>query len=111
MKNFILILITLLLFNISVNATNIRGRLLRNNQYGVPMTLGGIRVDIIIWNGNQWISAAYAITGSDGFYYFLNFAPGVSFYIKVFGTFYPSQPLMIQRIVPPYYQDVSPIYT
>lgn len=91
--------------------TNLRGQLVRNIN-GVYYPLGGVRVDLMVWNGQSWIDASYAITGNDGFYFFINCAPNTIFCISVFGHYYPpQQPLTIQNLAPQYYQDIPVIST
>ena len=108
-----LLVILFCLISKTGQATNLRGRILTN---GGQMPLGNIRVDLMIFNPNirQWQDVSYAITGADGFYYFLNFFPNQLFYISVAGRFYPPQqnPLVIIAIdptLPPYYEDIPPI--
>jgi len=109
-SKLILFLFASLVLSITVSATNLRGEIMRQGNSG-PFPLANTRVDLMIWNGQQWIDASFAITGADGFYYFVNFSPGTLFFIKVFERFYPPQPLTILNILPPYYQDLPIIYT
>ena len=109
-KRIAIFLCCFLLLGATAWATNLRGRVLRFD----PVTksyfpLVNARIDFWTWNGVQWVNAAYAVTGNDGFYYFVNFYPGVQFRIQVLGKFYPPQPLFIQNILPPYYQDIPQI--
>jgi hypothetical protein len=108
-KVFFLFIVCFLCFG-NANATNIRGRLLRTTQQG-PIPLAGVRVDLMIWNGQVWVNSSFAITGGDGFYYFLNFPPGGTFCIKVFDRFYPPRPMVIMDYQPPFYEDVPAIFT
>ncbi|PWT72109.1 MAG: hypothetical protein C5B59_16590 [Bacteroidetes bacterium] len=97
------------------NATNLRGKILR--QVGnTTQPASNVRVDLMIYNSSThaWQDVSSAVTGPDGYYYFLNFSPNQLFYISVNGRYYPPQqsPPMIQSInpgSPPYYQDISPI--
>lgn len=114
MKYLTLIFVIMFTLNIkAASATNLRGQIVRYNPgNGTYYALAGIRVDIMIWNGQQWINSAYAITDNNGFYFFLNYAPGATFCISVFGRYYPpQQPLQILNYAPQYYQDIPVIST
>src|ERR1700688_4918424 len=102
MKKIFILLMTFVLSIASINATTIRGKLLRANTSGT-MPLSGVRVDLMIWNGQTWVDKAFAITGNDGFYYFVNFQPGQLFKLKILDRFYPADPLRILDISS--YQD------
>jgi len=91
-------------------ATNLRGQLVRNIG-GTYRPLANVRVDFMVWNGTGWAPYSYAITGGDGFYYFLNFSPGLKFCVAVLGHYYPNQPLTIQNLSPQFYQDIPAIAT
>lgn len=111
MKSFVIITIifTFLLFN-SAKATNLRGQLVRYNpSYGNYFPLPGVRVDLMIWNGAQWADVAYAVSGNDGFYYFVNLPPGGTFQITIFGQFRLNQPMVIGQVNPPYFQIIPAI--
>jgi len=109
---FILIFLLGLFFSISINATNLRGQVVRYNpNTGTYYPLGGVRVDLIIWNGSQWIDLSYAVTGQDGFYYFINVYPGYAFRVQVFNNLFPAQPLTVLQVNPPYYQDIPWVIT
>jgi hypothetical protein len=111
MKKLILTLIVALALWVGqANATNIRGQLVRNIG-GKYQPLSNVRVDLMVWNGRAWSIYSYAITGQDGFYYFINFPPGLTFCVSVMGHYYPNQPLMVQSLAPQYYQDVPAIST
>jgi hypothetical protein len=104
------IIVTVLLY--SAKATNLRGQVVRYNpSYGRYFPLPGVRVDLMIWNGAQWIDVAYSITGNDGIYYFVNLPPGGIFQIAVFGQFKLPQPMAIGQILPPYFEDIPVINT
>jgi hypothetical protein len=108
MKRLILLtgLFSLLIFQ-TAKATNLRGQLLRYNSYtGTNMPLAGVRVDLMIWNGAQWVDVGYSITGNDGLYYFVNVQPGVAIQILVFNRFIFTQPIGVGAINPPYFQDL-----
>jgi hypothetical protein len=112
MKLFISTLIFISFFVQKTSATNLRGQVVRYDSYtGRYYPLAGVRVDFWIYNGAQWIDLSYAVTGQDGFYYFINIAPGYAFRVQVFNVFYPAQPLTIMNISPPYYQDIPLITT
>jgi hypothetical protein len=109
MKHLVVAIIIALTLNIGkAHATNIRGQIVRyvNGRY---YPLPNVRVDFMVWNGQAWVLSAYAITGADGFYYFINFAPGVTFCVSVLGRFYPLKPLITQNLAPQFYQDVPVI--
>jgi hypothetical protein len=74
-----------------------------------PGEAAGIRVDLFVWNGQQWVNWSYAITGDDGFYYFVNVQPGATFCIQVGGKYYPPHPEKISDTAPPNYQDIQPV--
>jgi hypothetical protein len=104
------VLFMVLLFALTknkANATNLRGQVLRYNpNYGTSFALPGVRVDLMIWNGNQWIDAAYYVTGNDGFYFFFNVQPGYVFQIMVFSRFAFAQTQEVGSVNPPYFQDI-----
>jgi len=112
MKTILIIVVFTLFFCKNVNATNLRGQIVRYNpSYGQYFPLTGVRVDLMVWNGAQWIDLAYSVTGNDGFYYFVNLPPGGTFQIAVFGQFKLSQPMIIGQFNPPYYEDIPVINT
>ena len=89
-------------------ATNLRGQVVRNvNGYYYP--LAGVRVELMVYDGRAWQLGSYAFTGPDGFYFFINFNPGITFAIRINGYYFPPQPLVIQNILPPFYQDIPVI--
>ena len=111
MKHLFIAFIILLTFNVeTVKATNLRGQIVRYSA-GRYYPLANVRVDFMVWNGRAWELNSYAITGADGFYYFMNFQPGLTFCISVLGRYYPPQPLVIQNLPSNYYQDVPVIST
>ena len=101
-----------LLFFFKSFSTNIRGQVVRyfpsSGQY---YPLAGVRVDLWIFNGQQWIDVSYYVTGQDGLYYFVGLGPGSIIKLQVFGNFFPPQPITIQNVYPPYYQDIPWIIT
>jgi hypothetical protein len=86
--------------------TNLRGQIIQNAG-GHP--LANIRVDLETWNGKAWVSYSYAVTGADGYYYFMNFPPGINFLLLVAGRYYPTTPLTIGSIPAGTYQDLPVI--
>jgi hypothetical protein len=111
MKSLTIILIIFLaMITGKVNATNLRGQIVRNIG-GTYQPLPATRVDLMVWSNNKWTSYSYAITGADGFYYFNNFPPGATFCLLVLGHYYPPKPLQILNIPPPQYQDLPVIST
>ena len=110
MKKVVILSIVFLGIFYHANATNLRGQVVHNFQNGTSPA-AGIRVDLYIWKGGQWVDWSYAITGNDGFYYFVNLQPGATFCIQVAGKFYPPDALTISNITPPNYQDIPPITT
>jgi hypothetical protein len=87
----IIILFWSFLIAIEVNATNLRGQVVRYNpNTRTYYVLAGVRVDLIIWNGNQWVDVSYTVTGQDGFYYFINVYPGYAFRVQVFNNLFPA---------------------
>ncbi len=112
MKAFVIGVLFVLCFCKSAKATNLRGQLVRYNpNYGNYFPLPGVRVDLMVWNGVQWIDLSYAVTGNDGFYYFVNIQPGATFQIAVFGQFKLGQPMSVGQIAPPYFEDIPVINT
>lgn len=109
MKTAILTLAVIFMLLIkTASATNIRGQLVRNYN-GMFYALPGVRVDLMVWNGQSWVDVSYAVTGNDGFYFFINLSPGTIFCINVFGRFYPAQsPLQVANVA---LQDVPVIST
>ncbi len=86
-------------------ATNLRGRLVRAvNGQNFPLTQ--TKVELLFWNGTGWNSKGYAMTGNDGFYFFVNIAPGPKFCLLIAGRYYPAVPLVVQNIAAPNYQDL-----
>jgi len=109
-----LVLTILLVFLLATTceATNLRGQVLRYNAYTrTYFPLSGVRVDLWIFNGQQWVDLSYAVTGPDGSYFFLNLAPGILFRLQVFGNFFPPQPLSVLQIYPPNFQILPNIIT
>lgn len=108
----ILLFLWSILIAMAVNATNLRGQVVRYNaNTRTNYALGGVRVDLIVWNGNQWVDISYAITGQDGFYYFINVSPGSVFRVQVFNNLFPAQPITVIPVNPPYYQDIPWVIT
>ncbi len=108
MKKIIILVAVCVILAIKVSATNLRGQVVRYDPYNRNyFPLGNLRVDLWVWNGSQWVDASYAVTGADGFYFFYNVAPGTIFKIQVFGNFFPPQPLTVQYVNPPYFQDIA----
>jgi hypothetical protein len=112
---FSIIIILLILFNIDCYATNLRGQVFHHTNLG-NQPAANVRVDLVIFNttNHSWQSVSSVLTGSDGFYYFLNFSPNQHFYISIGGKYYPPQQVapIIQTVnssSPPYYQDIPPI--
>jgi hypothetical protein len=96
----------------TAGATNLRGQIVRYN----PTTktyfpLAGVRVDLWIYNGSQWVDISNAVTGQDGSYFFVNVAPGYLFRVQVFGNYYPQDPLTVAMVYPPNYQIIPTITT
>jgi hypothetical protein len=113
MKHLFIAFIILLTFNVEMaKATNLRGQIVRYAD-GRYYPLANVRVDFMLWNGRtqKWEVNSYAVTGADGFYYFMNFQPGITFCISVLGRFYPPKPLVTQSLPPNSYQDVPVIST
>lgn len=108
MKKLVILSILFLGIFCHANATNLRGQILHNFQHGASPA-AGIRVDLFIWNGQQWVNWSYAITGDDGFYYFVNVQPGANFCIQVGGKYYTPHPEKISDTAPPNYQDIQPV--
>jgi hypothetical protein len=109
-KTILIFLCCFFLFAAAAWATNLRGRVLRFDPVAKTYNpLVNARVDITVWNGTKWVETGYAMTGKDGFYYFVNFSPGAQFRVKVLGKSYPPQALFIQNILPPYYQEIPQI--
>ena len=107
MKYFIILCLLFCLYSSRTNATNLRGQLVRNVN-GTYLPLPGVRVELMIFDGREWVLFSYAITGNDGFYFFMNFRPGITFCVRVFGYYYPPQPMVSADV---YYQDIPPIAT
>ena len=113
MKHLFIAFIILLTLNVeTVKATNIRGQVVRNIK-GRYYPLANVRVDFMLWNRQErrWQVNSYAITGADGFYYFVNFQPGMTFCISILGHYYPPQPLITQNLPSYSYQDLPVIST
>ncbi len=108
MKKIVLIISICLLACLNATATNLRGRILHNDQGG-PKPLPNMRVDLYVWNGSEWVDWAFAITDSGGFYYFLNYDKNKRFYVSIQGKYYPPQPLTVLDIQSPLYQDIPTV--
>ncbi|MGN6637444.1 MAG: hypothetical protein ACTHJ8_00920 [Mucilaginibacter sp.] len=112
MKVLLIVVLFIICLYKDADATNLRGQLVRYNpNYGQYFPLPGVRVDLMIWNGAQWLDVAYSVTGNDGFYYFVNLPPGGTFQIAVFNQFRLSQPMIIGEVSPPYFEDIPVITT
>jgi hypothetical protein len=110
MKALFIAMVFMIFFCKNAIATNLRGQIIRYNpSYGQNFPLPGVRVDLYIRNGNQWIDLSYAITGNDGSYFFYNVQPGATFQIVIFGNFKLSQPMGVQAINPPYFENIPVI--
>jgi hypothetical protein len=107
-KVFIIIVAFTLLLAGRAAATNLRGQVV-HNVGGQFSPLAGTRIDLVTWNGTAWTSYSYAITGADGFYYFMNFPTGLRFLLLVAGHYYPLQPLSIFAPPASGYQDLPAI--
>jgi hypothetical protein len=107
-KLFVIIAVFCALIAGKAGATNLRGQIVHSvgGQYS-PMP--GTRVDLVTWNGRAWVSYSYAITGADGFYYFMNFPPGLRFLLLVAGHYYPPQSITILTLPANAYQDMPVI--
>jgi hypothetical protein len=107
-KVFISIVVFTLLLAGRAGATNLRGQIVHNVSGGYTPA-PGTRVDLVTWNGTAWTSYSYAVTGTDGYYYFMNFPPGLKFLLLVGGHYYPLQPLVIATLPGNSYQDMPVI--
>jgi len=92
----------------NAGATNLRGQIVHNVN-GQYSPLSGTRVDLVTWNGTAWVTYSYAVTGADGFYYFMNFPPGLKFLLLVAGHYYPPQSITILALPANSYQDMPVI--
>jgi len=107
----VLVLIAALIIMQSANifAGPLRGRIISRD--GRPAS--NTRVELCIWNAalNQWVSVAFALSGNDGFYYFMNVQPGQRVLIRIRGQYYPSLtgPLLVQNLPGNAYQDIAPV--
>lgn len=111
MKKIMILLCFCLLWLTTVTATNLRGQVVRNAG-GSFVPLAQVRVDIMVMSGGQWTVSATAITGSDGFYFFLNFPAGQTFCLSVLGHFYPvNSPLISLPVTAPGFQELPVIST
>jgi|SRR5580704_597259 hypothetical protein len=105
-----IIILLLLILGLPARATNLRGQVLRYNPASKSYyPLAGVRVDLWIYNGQQWIDLAFAQTGQDGTYLFVNISPGYIFHVQVLGNSFPAQPLTVLNIYPPNYQPIPTI--
>jgi hypothetical protein len=106
---FIFIFALFVLFQVTKSdATDLRGQLVHNIN-GTYVPLGGVRVDLMVYNGKSWEMTTYAFSGKDGFYFFINCKPGITFTLRVYGNYFPSKPLVMQDLSPNNYQDVPAI--
>ncbi len=111
MKKLILFFSIVLILNINkATATNLRGKLVRTNG-SLSNPLAQTKVELLFWNGRGWDSRGYAITGNDGFYFFVNITPGAKFCLLILGRYYPIIPLIVQDVASPNYQDLPLIKT
>jgi hypothetical protein len=110
MKFFISLILVFCLLS-QVHATNLRGQVIRYDQgSGRTFPLANVRVDLWIFNGQSWIDLSYAITGQDGFYFFINVTPGYYFRMQVFGNLFPGQGYYtVMNVFPPNFQNVQQI--
>jgi hypothetical protein len=99
MKQMRLLILTVFLSGIAVvaKATNLRGQLLRIFN-GVSYPIPNARVDLWVFNGQQWVDLSYSITGRDGMYYFVNVPPGINFKIQANQLFFPAEPLFLTNV-------------
>jgi hypothetical protein len=110
MKAFLIGSLFLTCFIAKVHATNLRGQIVRYDpNYGSNFAVPGVRVDLMVWNGAQWIPLGYSVTGNDGLYYFFNVQPNATFQIVVFGQFRLGQPMGVANINPPFFEDIPVI--
>ncbi len=107
MKYLIVVALLMLTYK-AANATNLRGQVVHNVS-GKYYPLANTRVNFMVWDNQQWVFRAYAITGNDGFYFFANFTPGLVFCIQVMGGYYPPAPLTVQNLPTNSYQDIPVI--
>lgn len=112
MKAVLLLFVALsvLLVCPKARATNIRGQVVRNTN-GTFRPLPNVKVELMIWDGRQWNVKSYTITGGDGFYFFVNVSPGLTFCLRVMGHYYPYRPLTVQNVSSSSYQDLPVIST
>jgi hypothetical protein len=110
MKRIVIIVLVSLIACLDATGTNLRGRILHKDPNGAN-PIPNMRVDLYMWNGSEWVDWAFAITDKDGYYYFLNYDKDKRFYVSVLGKYYPPQPLTVQNIQPPLYQDIPTITT
>jgi hypothetical protein len=67
----------LALLSTSIQATNLRGRIDSQNPFnGYQYPRQGAAVQLIVYNGAQYITLRQVFTGPDGMYYFPQIAPG-----------------------------------
>jgi hypothetical protein len=78
-----------ILLPVTTAATEIRGRVDSRNPYtGYFYPRQGAAVDIIAWNGQQWLLVRRGMTGGDGMYYFSQ-VPAGSYVLVVNGMRFP----------------------
>ena len=72
-----ILIIGILLSAITLNATDIKGRINGINAISEkPYPLKGINVEIYVKNNQDWIKKDKFLTNSDGMYYFKNLEAG-----------------------------------
>jgi 5-hydroxyisourate hydrolase-like protein (transthyretin family) len=95
-----------------VSAISLRGQIVKNVG-GQLLPAAGVRVDLMIWNGKAWTDVSYAVTDSNGFYFFLNLTTpaGTSFCMNISGRYFPSQSPFTIQATPSAdgYQDIQVI--
>jgi len=94
------------------SAISLRGQIVKNVG-GRLLPAPGVRVDLMIWNGRAWSDVSYAVTDSNGFYFFLNLTtpPNTSFCMNISGRYFPSQSPFTIQAAPSAdgYQDIQVI--
>ena len=105
-KVVLIILIFAAVAAVKPAGTNLRGQIVQISG-GHP--LANIRVDLETWNGKAWVSYSYAVTGADGYYYFMNFPQGLNFLLLVSGRYYPTSALTIGTVPAGTYQQLPVI--
>ena len=107
-KLLLIIMVFAALATVKPAGTNLRGQLVQNVG-GHLSPVANTRVDLETWNGTAWTSYSYAVTGANGFYYFMNFPTGLKFLLLVSENYYPLQPITIATEPAGTYQDLPVI--